>query len=98
MAQVQTETLRRLASKYIWWQSPEESIATPRRVITQVMNLGDYADVQALAAQVGDDVLRDALQNAEAGQFSARSWAYWHYRLGLAKAEQLPPLPIRRFS
>ncbi|MBM3341927.1 MAG: hypothetical protein FJY56_07425 [Betaproteobacteria bacterium] len=98
MAYVDTETLRRFASKYIWWQSTDELVATPRRVIAQVMNIGDYADVQTLAAQVGDDVLRDTLLHAEAGQFNARSWAYWHYRLGLAKVDQVPPLPQRKFA
>lgn len=70
----------------------------PERVIAQVMNLGDYDDVQWLAEQVGDDVLCDVLTHAEAGQFTARSWAYWHYRLGLAQVEQVPPLPVRRFQ
>ena len=48
----------------------------PERVIAQVMNIGDYSDVQLLASQVGDEVLRDVLTSAEAGQFNERSWAY----------------------
>ena len=70
----------------------------PDRVIAQVMNMGDYADVQALAAQVGDTVLREVLTHAEAGQFNERSWAYWHYRLGLSDVDQIPALPVRRFA
>jgi hypothetical protein len=62
------------------------------------MNIGDYADVQALAKLLGDGILREVLSNAEAGQFTARSWAYWHYRLGLASVDHLPPLPTRRFA
>lgn len=34
------------------------------------MNIGDYADVQALAAQVGDDALRAAVLQVEAGQLA----------------------------
>lgn len=98
MTQLDTQYLRSLASKYIWWQSPDESIATPTRIVAQVMNLGDYDDVQMLAAQIGEDVLRDVLQHAEAGQFSARSWTYWHYRLGLAEVDKVPPVPTRKFS
>jgi len=67
-------------------------------VIAQVMNIGDYADVQAMAAEVGDEVLRDVLSHAEAGQFDERSWAYWHYRLGLASVDHVPALPVRRFA
>lgn len=69
----------------------------PNRVIAQVMNIGDYADVQQLARAVGDDVLREVIAHAQAGQFDPRSWAYWHYRLELARADQVPPMPLRRF-
>ena len=70
----------------------------PLRVIAQVMNIGDYTDVQHLANQVGDEVLREVIAHAQAGQFDQRSWAYWHYRHGLASVDQVPPLPLRRFA
>ena len=63
-----------------------------------MMNLGDYADVEELADLVGDPVLRQALVNAEAGQFNERGWAYWHYRLGLAELDDIPPMPVRNFQ
>ncbi len=47
---------------------------------------------------LGDEALRDTLVHAEAGQFNARSWAWWHYRFGLARMGQVPPLPVRRFE
>ena len=95
---VDQDALKRLAGKYIWWKTPAEAVALPERVIAQVMNIGDYADVQMLAAQIGDETLRDVLAHAEAGQFSERSWAYWHYRLGLASVDQVPALPVRKFA
>ena len=98
MIQVNQESLKPLASKYIWWKTPEEAVVMPERVIAQVMNIGDYSDVQALASQVGDKVLRDVLTHAEAGQFNERSWAYWHYRLGLSSVGHVPALPVRRFA
>ena len=67
MNQIRRESLRPFASKYIWWKTPEEAVTMPERVIAQVMNIGDYADVQALATLVGDEVLRDVLMHAEAG-------------------------------
>ena len=91
------EVLKELARKYIWWKTPDEAISRPQRIIAQVMNLGDYDDVQSLAIQVGDAVLRQALIQSEAGQFNERSWIYWHYRLGLADLGQVPPLPVRTF-
>lgn len=87
-----------MASKYIWWKAPDEAADMPDRVIAQVMNIGDYADVQYLANKVGDDVLCDVLTHAEAGQFSNRSWSYWHYRLGLSMVDNVPPVPTRRFT
>ena len=98
MAQIDTETLKQLARKYVWWKTPNEAIAMPERIIAQVMNLGDYADVRTLAEQVGDTQLRDVLAHAEAGQFNERSWTYWHYRLGLAELGQITPLPARQLG
>lgn len=92
------DSLKPFAGKYIWWMTPDEAVAKPERVIAQVMNIGDYPDVQALVAQVGDEVLREVLAHAEAGQFNERSWAYWHYRLGLSSVDHVPPLPLRRIA
>ena len=90
------EVVQRLASKYMWWKTPEEAAVTPARVIAQVMNIGDYDDVQTMVKAVGDDDLREVLRGAEAGQLDARSWTYWHYRLGMATPGAVPPLPGRR--
>ncbi len=39
---------------------------------------------------------RVVAQVMDIGQFNVRSWAYWHYRLDLAKPGEVPPLPRRR--
>lgn len=96
MGQINRDILRHLAAKYIWWRTPNEALQQPERVVAQVMNIGDYPDVQLLVAEVGDEYLREVLGKAEIGQFNARSWAYWHYRLGLAVPGQLPAMPRRR--
>ncbi len=96
MRQFDQNTLKPFARKYIWWKTANEAVTTPQRVIAQVMNIGDYADMLTLAGQVGDDMLREVLMHAEAGQFNERSWTYWHYRLGLAVEGQVPPLPKRK--
>jgi hypothetical protein len=98
MSRIDPEILKFLAGKYIWWKTPDKAVTMPQRVIAQVMNIGDYADVQALANQVGDEILRDVLTHAEAGQFNERSWAYWHYRLGLADEGRLPAMPKRKLE
>jgi len=86
---------RAMAARYIWWKTPEEALRYPQQIAAQVMNLGDWGDVQILARAVGDEYLRVVIRTAEAGQFNERSWAYWHYRLHLAKVGSVPPLPER---
>jgi hypothetical protein len=88
----------RYSKKYIWWKTPEEAVKMPERVVAQVMDIGDYEDVQALADMVEDEYLRHVIANAEPGMFSEKSWTYWHYRLGLSKPGQVPPVPQRRVA
>ena len=87
--------LVKLAAKYVWWKRHQDDVERPERVVAQVMNIGDYQDVQDLVKVIGDAYLKGVLANAEAGQFNERSWAYWHYRLGLAKPGEVPPMPQR---
>ena len=85
-----------LAGRYIWWKSPPQALAYPHRVVAQVMNIGDWDDVLKLTRQFNQEALTEVLKAAEAGQFNARSWHFWHYRLRLASApEDVPPLPPR---
>jgi hypothetical protein len=44
-SRVDREFLKRLARKYIWRKTPDEALAEPARIMAQVMNMGDYADV-----------------------------------------------------
>ena len=88
--------LAALACRYNWWLSPEEALDYPERIVALVMNIGAFRDAALLAETFGEDALRAVLKDAEAGQFNARSWHYWHYRLGLAQPGRVPPLPVRR--
>ena len=90
--------LQELARKYVWWLSPAEVGARPDLAITQTMELGDFEDQRRLEASLGHDELARALRGAAAGRLSPRSWAYWHYRLRLAKPGRVPPLPRRRLD
>lgn len=96
MTTIDANALQPWARKYMWWKTPQDAVAKPLRVIAQVMDIGDYHDVQRLIDLVGEAVLKQALEQAEAGQFGARSWAYWHYRLGLAEPGRVPAAPRRR--
>ena len=91
--------LLRCARRYIWWEAAEEAVRRPERVIAQVMNLGDYDDVQRLVAAVGAEAFREALEGGEPGWFNERSWRYWCYRLGVVPpGAEVPPMPRRTYG
>jgi hypothetical protein len=90
--------LRSLAPRYVWWKTTEEAMEFPHRVAAQVMNLGTIEDLTEMIEATGEEYLRGILSRAEAGQLDARSWHYWHYRLGLAEygKKPVPPMPMRK--
>jgi len=88
--------MKRMAQRYIWWQPPEASVADPRRVIAQVMDIGTIEDIQALARAIGRNTLTGVLKQARPGWFRPRSWAFWHTALGRTTAGRIPPIPSRR--
>jgi len=92
-----TDTLlKALAKKYIWWKSPDEAARDTRRVVAQIMNVGDFDDVRIALLTLGKEPFREALTHAEPGWFSPKSWAYWHYRFGITAFDNAPPpLPKR---
>jgi len=99
MKRLDFELLKRFASTYIWWQTPEESLLYPERIIAQVMDIGDWDDVVVLMKSLGDDYLTKILTHAEAGQFRPISWHFWHYKLGLVTPEvMMPGMPTRKTS
>ncbi len=94
----QNSTLRRLARAYVWWKQPDQALEYPKFIASQVMLMGDWDDVQTMVHSLGEPYLRKVLRSAQAGQFDEKSWHYWHYRLGLAKLGEVPPLPKREFK
>ncbi len=48
-----TNKMRRLASRYVWWKTPDEAMQFPRRIMAQVMNMGGFDDMQELAVHAG---------------------------------------------
>jgi hypothetical protein len=87
--------VRRIASRVVWWDTPEQAVSRLDDFLGRVMTLGSLADVNAIEVIYGTDRLRSAIRLASAGIFDIRSWHYWHNRLGLGDAG---PLPIRRFE
>ncbi len=89
----QKDFLLEAAGRYIWWQAPEEALVRPQRVLARVMDLGVWEDWSRMAELFPTDTLADVLNCAEIGQFSPRSWSFWHCRLN-GEGEP-PPMPRR---
>jgi hypothetical protein len=87
-----------LAKRNIWWLAPEEALEFPQRVIARIMDMGTFEDIHELVGIVGEEALRQTLQNAEAGQFRPRSWSYWQYLLNGLADDALPLMPVRKVS
>ena len=90
--ETETDDLRAIARKLLWWE-PDDIVRTnPARLACQVMAIGTWSDVVAARRLLGDDFLRESLRAAPAGLFDARSWNYWHLVFGMTP---VPPLPRR---
>lgn len=89
-----TNTIRPLASKYVWWETPEWACQHPDIFLSNLMNLGSWEDWCVARKIFGEHFLKTVLRNAPPGYFSYRSWDYWHLKLGF---KQIPPLPKRKF-
>ncbi len=91
MNPLQQDFLMEAAGRYVWWQTPEEALVRPQRLLAQIMNLGVWDDWVRLVELFPREALVDVLTRAEIGQFSVRSWSFWHCRL----TDEVPPMPRR---
>lgn len=94
----QRQILERLAGRYVWWQPEYQTLAQPRRLLAQVMNMGDWRDVEQMRSVIDDDALEDVLATAQPGEFNRRSWNFWHLLLKQPHGSNLPPLPQRKLG
>lgn len=93
----QRQYLLDMALTYIWWKPPKRAIRYPKRLIAQIMTLGDEEEIDRLLSLFETDCLREVVTTAEIGQFDERSWARWNKYLGLAE-NGMPAMPVRIFE
>ena len=90
-----TEELIGVASRVLWFESPEKALSDPVRFLTYAMTYGTHEDMNMVRQYVSDEELREILDQAPPGIFDARSWAYWNVILGRYPT---PPLPERQLD
>jgi hypothetical protein len=89
-----TEALRKAAERCVWYEPPEKAASEPAKLVAHILTYGGLDDVNALRAQYSNDDIKHALDNAPAGVYDARSWAYWNL---IAGRYETPPQPTRKF-
>ena len=89
-----TEELQTIAQRVIWFEKPAQALSDPVRFLAYAMTYALHQDMGVIRRYVTDDDLREALDNAPPGIIDARSWSYWHLKLGRFPA---PELPTRKF-
>jgi len=68
-----SEELARLAKRYIWWKTVDQTMENLEQIVAQVMNMGDWGDVCRLVDYVEDKGLCRVIRHAEIGMFNERS-------------------------
>ena len=89
----QSQAIDKLAKKYIWWNPPAWAYDHADVFLANVMNLGNWNDIQTLRKVVGDETLKALLADPPAGYFNYRSWDYWHIKFDMTP---IPSLPKRK--
>jgi hypothetical protein len=89
----ETADLLAVAERVVWFKPPRETLAEPVHFLAHVMTYGTVEDLRVVNGVIGPDEFREALDNAPAGVFDARSWAYWNLKY---RGFPAPPLPVRR--
>ena len=87
-----TPELLRAAKRVVWFKPPEEALDNPVELMAYAMKHSTDEDMALLLEHVGEDGLREAIDNAPAGIIDARSWSYWNARIGRYPP---PPAPQR---
>ena len=82
--------LEQIAKSLVWWKPPE-AVSLPY-LVRRTMEMGTPEMLAMVRRKLGESALREALVGAEPGNFSDRSWNYWHVVFGIRPT---PPLPQR---
>lgn len=87
-------SMEALALRYVWWQSAEETLASPETLLRQILKIGTADDYVAGRSYWGEEAFKHALASAPAGSLDERSWAFWHRHYRLPER----PYPKRSFQ
>ena len=79
-----------IAERLIWFEPADVALSNPVRFMAYAFARATHEDMKVLQSHVGEDGLREALDNAPAGIIDPRSWAYWNARMGRYSTPRMP--------
>ncbi len=82
-----------VASRVVWFESPDEALRYPRRFLAYLMTLGTVDEILITKKYFTDADFQAALDDPPPGIFDLYSWHYWNRVYGRIP---VPPLPVRR--
>lgn len=82
--------LREIAGQLVWWESPDDALQYPERLVARAMTYGTWDEVCFLQEVLGEEVFKAVFVDPPSGILDEASWAYWHRRLG---SGPIPPFP-----
>jgi hypothetical protein len=89
-----SEELRRVAKRVVWFKTPEEALNDSKLFLAHVMTYGTLEDIVTTMRYYSDADFDLVLADPPVGIFDRRSWNYWNLRY---HHEPVPPLPQREF-
>lgn len=85
----ETADLRdQICQDLVWWKKPQE--VDDSELLRRIMNPGTWEMLQWARNKFPVKFFVDALTHAKYGDFSPRSWHYWHIKLGISPIHCLP--------
>lgn len=78
--------------RLFWWDAPGAE-RSPQRVAAQVMALGTLEDIREVRERFGPEIFEEVLSAPPRGLFDAKSWSFWHKKIGHREIPALPGQP-----
>ena len=91
-----TDALRAVAERVVWFRTPEETLERPAWFLAHVMQHGSLRDVVTAMDAFSPEEFAQALDEAPAGLFTPRSWAFWNLRCGRWPGAQITVFEVGR--
>jgi hypothetical protein len=90
-----TPELLAAAKRIVWFKPPHEALDDPIELLAYAMRHATAEDMALLLDHIGEEGLREAIDNAPPGIIDPRSWSYWNAKVGRFPA---PPMPRRELA